>query len=173
MAIKNLTNKTITQHEIIRKDMQFLEQSLSRKMEDHVHNLAREVNTTGTQVSILLNDLRKITNLEDAVEELNKECEDRIPVVVSRIEAPQTYLDRIHEQDPLKMDGYMKREEVIFLIENFHDSTKVHEGWLQLLKRTRDPITFLWVLFEQFTFDGRITAAEWTDPELIDDPTGK
>lgn len=175
MAITNLTHKTVTNHEIMKKNLTNMERNLSTKMDENIATLTTEMNKTGNKVTKLVEDLRTLTNFGDKVDEANMQnSEIPDPVVeLDRIPSPETYRQRIKKQDPLKLDAFLRREEVIFLIQNFHDQTKVPTEWVQLLESCRDPITFLSVVFEDFTFDPRLTSATWTHPEVIDDATGK
>ena len=143
-------------------------------MAENTVTLTTEMKKTGKIVETLVTDLRRLTNVDEQLEEeANKGPSENQDVVVDQIFSPDFYKERIKNHDPLEKDGYMRREEIIFFIQNFEDSRKVDIGWQTLLKVCRDIITFLYVVFEQFTFDARITAAFWTAPEVIDDETGK
>lgn len=175
MAITNLAHKTVTHHEVMKKNLTNMERNLSTKMDENIATLTTEMNKTGNKVNKLVEDLRILTTFGDKVDEANMQnSEIPDPVVeLDCIPSPETYRQRIKKQDPFKQDGFMTKEEVIFLIKNFHDQTKVDFGWVELLESCRDPITFLLVVFEDFTFDHRLTTATWTAPEVIDDDTGK
>ena len=173
-SIRNLVNKTSTNHELVKNEIKDLQDSVSRDMAENTVTLTTEMKKTGKIVETLVTDLRRLTNVDELdEEEANKGPSENQDVVVDQIFSPDFYKERIKNHDPLEKDGYMRREEIIFFIQNFEDSLKVDKGWQTLLKVCRDIITFLYVVFEQFTFDARITAAFWTAPEVIDDETGK
>ena len=177
-TLRSLSNKVDTQHEVMKNEVKKLEETLSQDIHNNHDNLAREVRTTGVQVERVIRDMRVLTNTEATSEEVANDGHDGGEnidpgVGLQEIQSPQFFRDRIMDQDPGKLDGYMRRQEIVFLLNNFDNSSLVHSDWIDLLKTCRDPITFLLVLFDEFTFNGKITSGTWTAPEHMDSDAGK
>jgi len=174
-ALKNLTHKTVTNHEVLKTELKKMEQRLEKKMEEHNENLTKDIKATGNCVQAVVKDIRKLANggrdvVENAQEEEGNN-ENSEPVVY--IEKPNFYDERRINSPEGSVEGWMTREEILFLIRNIGNSQKVHKDWTKMLKDCNDPITFLLTLFEEYTFDSHFTPHLWTRKELLDEPTGK
>ena len=176
-ALKTLNNKVDTMQELNNLGFKKVEEDvthLSNTVDNNHVMLSRDLQRTDDRVSSLVTNIRQVTGLKDPEEKVGNVENDNVEETdIIFLEAPETYKARINDQDRGKLDGYMTRREILFLIKNFHDERKVDYAWTELLIKCKDPITFLQVVFDDFTFDGRITAFTWTEPELIDDNTGK